>query len=266
MQDRLRNADIDSFSKLNRVALKTLDQQAKQLPLSSGAVQWSPIEQYVTRMQAAVLTPDKSALDDIVADMRQSKIAACDIADLYIPTVARRLGECWVQDTLNFSAVSIGSARLQSLLWQLEAIWSVGNTEVCTPHTDILLVIPDGCQHTLGASVLAGQLRRLGFCVQLEANVNRPVLIHLLQAKAFAAVMISASSRESVETLKNLVRTARRENATIPILIGGNVLDRPEDIALATGADLATSDIQTALAYCGLDDSVDVATSLRQVG
>ena len=48
--------------------------------------------------------------------MIASGISSADIAEDYVPLAARKLGEAWVDDTLSFSQVTIGAARLQEIV------------------------------------------------------------------------------------------------------------------------------------------------------
>ena len=50
-------------------------------------------------------------------------VSTADVAEDYVAQAARRLGEAWVDDTLSFSEVTIGAARLQ------EIVRSLGQTE-----------------------------------------------------------------------------------------------------------------------------------------
>jgi methanogenic corrinoid protein MtbC1 len=65
-----------------------------------------------------------------------------------------------------------------------------------------------------------------------------------------AGVLISASRAESLGFLEKVVEKVRVGDAKVPVLLGGNVLDRKEDVAAAIGADYSTSNWQDALTIC----------------
>jgi methylmalonyl-CoA mutase cobalamin-binding subunit len=164
---------------------------------------------------------------------------------------------------LDFRSVSIGSARLQSLLWQLEEFEPRIPLRTELSQANMLVVVPEACQHTLGATVLAGQLRRMGRGVKLELATSPNALKGIMDTADFAGVMISASSREPLASLADLVQTARQSQAKTPILIGGNILEKMSEFKDTTGADLVTSDVDTALRFCGLLAKPDTAQPLE---
>lgn len=251
MLDRSRTAEKDTSSEVSRIALRTLGILAGE---TSGRTP-APLESYAKQLQQAVLAARPAQMDDLVSQMRRALISPAEIAEVYVPLVARRLGACWIEDSLDFSAVSIGSARLQSLLWRLESLEAAQTPKFDQQRASMLVVVPEKGQHTLGATVLAGQLRRRGLAVKLELDVRPSALADSMRARAFAGVMISASSREPLENLAELVDTARQSQANTPVLIGGNVIEQMTDVQKATQADFVTSDVETALRYCGFDEA-----------
>ena len=71
-----------------------------------------------------------------------------------------------MDDTLSFSQVTIGAARLQEIVRSLGHTDVSGSVTVPLGHR-ILLVIPPEEDHTLGAFVAANQFRRYGLWVHL---------------------------------------------------------------------------------------------------
>ena len=80
------------------------------------------------------------------------------IIDHCIPIAAVRLGESWVNDSLSFSEVTIGSSNLQILLKEIaqktKPIVGLDNGK------RYLICVHQSEQHTLGALVLGDMLRR----------------------------------------------------------------------------------------------------------
>lgn len=255
MHDRLQTtADVD------HVDLKTFSVTAQGFPACCMAPAPQLIDGFLADMQRAAIDPDASVLPALVAEMRASSVSAKCIAEGYVPAAARLLGESWTADVVDFRAVSIGSSRLQSLLRQLAPEWGQTHLPRTMRVSSILVLVPKGSQHTLGAAVLAGQLRHREFSVVLELEADNSRLQALAARHAFAGIMISASARESLELLAQLVQEARSVLPATPILIGGNILDQSCDIQTLTGADLATRDLDAALAFCGLS----AGTTVRQ--
>jgi methanogenic corrinoid protein MtbC1 len=205
---------------------------------------------YLDEMQAAMTQPDPQTIIHLLNAMRRSGIRDADIADFYIPVVARRLGEAWTTDVLDFTQVSVGMAHLQSMLRSLDSSWCMPERAPFGTLGEICIIVPQGVQHSLGASILAGQMRRAGYDVRLGIDLALDRIAQFVSAPATTGVMISSSLWEPFDFLRAVVKKIRIGNPRVPVLVGGNVLERDVDVCAAIGADQATNDWQTALSFC----------------
>lgn len=211
---------------------------------------------HVDMLVDAAQAEDRGALAVLSAQMIGAGIRAEDIADHYLPEAARKLGAKWCDDTMGFVAVTVGSARLMSLLRELGPEWRADRSAAAAGHA-VLVVVAAGISHTLGATVLTGQLRRRGISVRLLVGARPDDLGPLLRQMQFDAVMLSASLGESLGTLRRLVDAMRMAMAAPPpIVLGGTITTTeglsPRSIREQTGVDLVTNDPGEALARCGL--------------
>lgn len=211
---------------------------------------------------------DRNDVPEFMAEMLKKGISAEVIATLYIPHAARRMGEDWCNDTLSFARVTIGTARLQSSLRALGPDWSShGYSQDDGGDGGVIIIIAKDAFHTLGATVLCGQLRRLGHSVRLVMGASSQELRAIVRGTDFDAALISASESESLESLRKCVDDIR-EFATVcpPIVMGGNVLDQEIDVKAVTGADYTTKDPFEALDYCGIQtiDHANAAHNTRR--
>lgn len=179
---------------------------------------------------------------------REAKISDAMLVDEYLPAAARKLGAAWCEDDMSFADVTIGSARLQAMLRDLRA-----------PQVDdlkalnVLIVVPQDAYHTLGAAVVADQLRRLGVAPTLALGLDRDELAELVESHDFNAVMISAAACERLETLRTIVDCVRgATRSVVPIILGGTVSEKDTDILTLTGADYVSTNPKEALQACGL--------------
>ena len=202
-------------------------------------------------LDAAARDASRSAIREAVETLQDAGVRNEEIADLYIPRLARRMGDRWCQDQMSFAEVTIGVSRLQSLLRDLGPEWRA-DAEAAPDAPAALVVVAMDDYHTLGAMILAGQLRRAGLSVRLKLGARPEDLARDLEEIAVDAVMVSASVGESLETLRRLVKAAKDVNSRTPVVIGGTVLWDHEDLPRLTGADWATSDVSEALERCGL--------------
>ena len=238
-------ADVDGVARL------ALSKLAKELCLSDVS-QSRVADQLVKDLYEAASAIEREPLQTIVDKMLSAGISTYEIADSFIPKVAAQLGEAWCQDNINFATTTIGSARLQGVLRSLGPEWCAEDIYVDVSAPRFLVIVPEGAQHTLGATILTGQLRRVGFSVNLAIGMTASDVPVILAGDTLDAVLISASARESLEVIRCIVQNIHKTGCEIPVIVGGNVLSLDEDVAQLTGADLATSDLREAIEHCGL--------------
>lgn len=240
------------FQVVGGVARQVLSALSSELRLIYPDLPPRALVRFLDQMQASMTQTDPLVIEDLLNQMRRAGIRDTDIADFYIPVVARRLGEGWVNDTLEFTQVSVAMASLSTMLRSLDASWCMPERAPFGTMGEICIVVPKGVQHTLGATILAGQMRRAGYDVRLGSDLSLEEIAHFVSSPATMGVMISASLWERLDFLRTVVKKVRAANPWVPVLIGGNVLEQDADICAATGADHATSDWQSALSFCTL--------------
>lgn len=209
-------------------------------------------ESFVDRFVAAVTATDPVDLEQFKPELRRARISAASLADLYIPEVARRLGRAWETDCLSFANVTMGVARLQAILREIGSAWAA-DREGAVDGPMLLLVLPTGEQHTLGAMVLAGRLRRMGVSVSMRIAPSAQELGHFVAERAFDGALVSIACNDRLETCSKLVKTLKESSkGGLRVVVGGAILDASDDVMRATGADLVTNDIFRALDFMGL--------------
>ena len=196
----------------------------------------------------AVAAFDPAKRDVVMAQFRAAGVPDHVVVDHYIPAAARHYGESWCSANMSFADVAIGVARLQGMTRDLATRRArTGNAAT------VLLIVPQDAYHTLGASVLADQIRRLGVSVKLSLGHSVPELQDLLETHHFDAVMISAAACERLDSIRKLVKTVKANAfGAPPVVVGGTVLDQETDIRTLTGADHISNNAQEALRLCGL--------------
>lgn len=202
----------------------------------------------VDQLIEAVRSFDNAPREAILKRFRAAGISHAAIIDRYLPAAARKLGAEWCEDSMSFADVTIGSARLQAILRDLRA------PQVTDPGApSALIVVPPEAYHTLGATVVADQLRRLGIAPQMAMGLKPLDLAELVESHDFNAVLISAASSQRLETVRELVNCVRKASRSpVPIIVGGTVTDKDTDIRTLTGADYVSNNPEEALKACGL--------------
>ena len=219
-------------------------------------------EPVVSGLITAALSGKKDAFADLLRELKRARVSAAALADIYIPEAARRMGEAWQDDQMSWLDVSIGVGRMQSLLREIGTAWAADQAGD-TGHGTVLLIVPDREQHTLGPMVAMGQLRRFGVSVCLRIAPSHNELRSLMAARQFDGVLISIATKDKLDSVAKTVQFIKASAAKpMPIVVGGAVTSKVEDIVACTGADLASNDICAALEAIGL--KFDASCVLRR--
>lgn len=218
-------------------------------PTTNPASQPSPIisSRLSARLYEAVTSPDREDATHVIDRILRTGVGISDIISNVVPAVANHLGQAWVDDTASFGAVTIGCARLQTIVHQLD---QRGHDPLIIPKAEThtcLIVVPEGAQHTLGAVVLASELRHAGQRVQLSLNTSADMLGQMTKSKRYDAIMMSAALGQDVSQLRSMVKAAQGRLRPPQVMIGGGLLSQQSDLKSATNADVITNDWQNAL-------------------
>lgn len=220
----------------------------------------------LSMMRHCLLNGDRAACEVTVTTMTGAGVTKEEIADLYIPALARQLGDEWCEDEISFADVTIGSSKLQSLLRELGPDWRADHRSPNSAHSALVLV-ESGESHTLGAQVLAGRLRRDGFSVKVKLSADPGEVAEAFRSTSYDIIFISTSRCEALPSVTKLVDIVRKNcSNSAPVIVGGALDVHIADIRALTGADLVTSNIEEALQFCGLSTPrpEDVQPSRRE--
>lgn len=209
-----------------------------------------PNREFLTMMINAAMDEDQDSIFDVVRLILAASVSDREIAETYVPEVARKLDEAWVKDSVDFVTVTMGCARLQRVLWFLET--KQNGTPAQAPQQDasFLVGVPRGVQHVLGVSVLAGQLRSMGYGVHVDLELTPDSLASILEKKQLSGVLLSASGARSLGAVNDLVTRVKASNDNTPVIVGGAILEHVGDIAAHVPADLFTTSLDAVMAFC----------------
>lgn len=209
-------------------------------------------EVLLQKFVAVVKSSDPRAIDALRPEFRRARVTLSILADVYIPAAARRLGKEWEEDVSTFSDVTIGVARLQAILREIGSDWT-SDEGVRGQDATLLLILPSGEQHTLGAMVVASWLRRQGISVCLQIAPMVSDLICLMATRRFDGVMISIACEDKLEACVKLVKTIKgASGGALPVAVGGVVLSELGERKIDLGADIVTNDLSAAIDALGL--------------
>ena len=205
---------------------------------------------------AAVCSAETGAVAAMLESFRAARIGPDAVTSDYIPAAARILGTAWEEDRLTFGMVTIGTARLQAMVRQLQQDHRADAADPAA-QSAVLVLIPPGEQHTLGAMVAAAMLRRRGVSVSVQISPNVNDMSTLLANRRFQAVLVTLGSIDRVETCVKLVKTLKQiTKGALRVAIGGAVVESCQNVLTAAGADLVTNDLETVISEFGLNEQM----------
>lgn len=247
----IKGQTTDSKKPSTGLAAKVVDVLNERVQENKPILRLNVLQQ----LEENVLSPAPMDPPDLVDLMRGLRISEEDLLNHYIPAAARRMGEAWENDELNFAQVTIGCARLQSVLHYLSDCWVDGGlhsrADRAPQDIGFMLATLQGDEHSLGMVTIAAKLRRRGHVVQLLLGTTDAEIRQQLKKHEPDCLLLSASSVASLDLLAHLCTEAKKINKTPPVIaVGGLVLDLHNRVLAHTGADLATNDLQSVIHLC----------------
>jgi methanogenic corrinoid protein MtbC1 len=165
--------------------------------------------------------------------------------DLLAPA-ARRLGQGWEDDSLDFIDVTMGLWRLQEVLREIAARTPRIASGALTARTALFAAMP-GEQHTLGTAMVDECFSRAGWNTTLMLEPSRADLLDSVAGRGYDLVGLTVSCDAHIEQLPSLITAVRNlsRNPAVSIMIGGRVPNLNPALAALVGAD-ATAATATA--------------------
>jgi len=188
------------------------------------------------------MVTSRTAFDPVLVmeELRGRRLTIDNIIDLYIPEVATALGSLWTLSEIDFASVTVGALRLQALLDEA----SSQNIPLPQLKYDVplaLIVVPEGEQHFLGASVVGAQLKRLGCDVGMSIAEPEEQIVNRVLHDMPDMVLMSSARTATLETIARTAKTIKAEVAPTPVLALGGAFDGDINrIKEVTGVDLVT--------------------------
>ena len=196
------------------------------------------------RLVGMVLSRGEYDPDRTLACLRSDRVTDVAIFTVYVPQAARLLGDMWLEDGLSFAEVSVGAARLQSLVRRVEDERR-RRTERRSAEASplrLMIVVPGDDQHTLGAVTLSVLRRHADDEVALRFNPRADDLARDLTRFGHDAVILSCSTGESLRAASHLLARLRADVPHPPVLALGGPAIAHLDGTDAAGADVVTDE------------------------
>jgi len=203
----------------------------------------APTQRQVCDLVDLLLAGEQPASTSFVDAMRDVGTSAESLyLDLLTPA-ARRLGVMWEEDQCDFTEVTIGLFRLQSIMRRLAPDF-IGQVDLRRAGPRALLVQTPGEQHGLGLAMVVQFFTRAGWNVWSEPVATGADLVDMVRHEFVSIVGISVSCSERLEAIARDIRAIRREsrNPAVGIMVGGPLFIEHPQLAAMIGADATASD------------------------
>lgn len=183
---------------------------------------------HVTAMAIALAETNHALAEEMVLSLLDAGISVQELCLDHLAPAARELGLWWKQDKLAFTDVTMGAARIQSILRKIPT--------TCSPylgqhgHSAIFVAVP-GETHTLGVIMAADHFRRLGWDVSLLIGMDHMELCRRIAQDSRTLVVLSCAGRHSMPALRHLVDEVRWQRPDASLIVSGLIAQ--DDTALA---------------------------------
>ncbi len=169
------------------------------------------------------------------------------LLNLLAPT-ARKLGELWDCDEIDFVDVTIGTSRLQQVLHKFTFELERGAS---APGRRVLLLPTPGEQHTFGLLMVSEFFRREGWHVIGTPNLDLAQIEAAVAEHWFALIGFSLSSERLLDTLHSTIKAVRAcsKNQSVQIVVGGNAFSLSPELRQSIGADFIVGDAHEAVKF-----------------
>jgi methanogenic corrinoid protein MtbC1 len=160
-----------------------------------------------------------------------------------LTSVARLLGEMWLDDSCTFNDVTFGMHRLTLLLIALEPGGAEPGAQPLHGGRIFLAPAP-GDQHGFGLAMVGYYLRRAGWDVSADLDSEENHIVDHVAARAYDCVGFSVGHERAVTPLAALIRRIRQHSrrAGLAIMVGGPMIIANPALAAQVGADLWAED------------------------
>lgn len=191
---------------------------------------------------------DRAACSAMIDRLMAAGLAADSVLVDLVTPAARLLGRGWDEDTLDFTAVTVGLVVMHELVHALGYEVHDGPQQSGVLRRVMLASAP-GSQHVLGLSIVSEFFRKAGWQVVLEVSPSRAELCRAVGNEWFDLLGLSVGLDSQLAALPSLVGALRAasRNPQPPVLLGGPVFLHNELQAADFGAQAICRDARESL-------------------
>lgn len=192
-----------------------------------------------------------SRLHDCEAVIAQLRARGASVEALYLallmPT-ARRIGELWCDDQVDFAAVTVMLGHMQRWLRELSPAFSAERE--AAPHAHrALFVQAAGEQHSFGLSMLAEFFRRAGWDVLGGVGGAGLDAAERVRRESVDLIGFSLGSEPQLPWLRRSIAQVRAAslNPRLVVMVGGPLFDQHPELLAGLSVDASATSAPEAL-------------------
>ena len=222
-----------------------LPQKSEQAPV----IVQKPSQEALTALADLAIREESSAVVAYVEALVERGVPIEDAYLEWLAPAARQMGCDWESDRTDFSSVTIGMWKLQQAMHALSPTFLKNTVAIKSPRRVLLASVP-GEQHTMGLFMVSEFFRRGGWDVWSELPSDYEDIVDKARGEWFDLIGLSVGGDHKLEALTQAIAALRRasRNAEALIMLGGPILSRNPEIAVAVGADFTAGDARHAVA------------------
>ena len=239
------SANVTSALRVEELAKRVLDELGKRSPAETR----DRIIETTIWVANVTTTVGNYSQSDVMSALLKRGVSRDLIVDCCLPDAARLLGDGWMKNLRSFGQVSLGTVRIQELLQELSHPWEHQHNE---KHAGgLFLIVCQSEDHTLGPLVLADQLRRKGYSVNILIGAEEEEIIKTSSNSDFDGIMFCCSGLRAFDEIIILINKLKNESENLPpLVIGGKIIDVLEEkIHDMIDVDLITKDLEVAINF-----------------
>lgn len=231
----------DQIANLAREVLRrvsTRDQSLRQVPHAPSAPELEALCRALTSQD------DDAALQQIVR-VRADGASPEDVYLRYLAAAARLLGRWWDENRISFVDVTIGTGRMFAIMRSMKHLFE--RPDVSGGKFATFASVP-GETHTLGIRMVADLFRKDGWQIALWLGLDHDRLVQEIERAPGRAIGLSISGRHAIDSLTRLVIALRICCPQVPIVVGGQEVDKIGPLLDLMGVDGIVGNMQDARA------------------
>ena len=239
------SANVTSALRVEELARRVIDELGKKSPAETR----DRVIETTIWIANVTTTVGNYSQSDVLSALLKRGVSRDLIVDCCLPDAARLLGEGWMKNLRSFGQVSLGTVRIQGLLQEFTHSWENKYNE--EQAGGLFLLVCQSEDHTLGPLVLADQLRRKGFSINILIGAEEEEIIETSSNSEFDAIMFSCSGIRAFDEIILLINKLKKESENLPpIVLGGKIIDVLEEkIHDMIDVDLITKDLEVVLNF-----------------